>query len=174
VITGVFAFIITASALWNTGYFVHSENTDMQLGDETLPGWQKISIDGNVTFDIPPGITQIKSEPKHIYRHFRNGSMEVVISYHSNLAGITCIIHNDEQSVKNRVSRIKVAGRDATLEYLGLVTFDLYQMEPVLKGRAICVPDINDGWHDLEILAKYKSDADRQTIERIIDSIKLP
>jgi hypothetical protein len=144
-----------------------------QTTAETPPGWQKIDMNGAVTFYIPPGLRPVIKDTPHLYSAFRNDSMEIFASYDLRSKIATCIVQNDKRVVpRTELTKTTVGGQVAFLENIEKITFDMYQTEPVLKGVAICVHDVGDSKHQFAVVGMYKGDQDYQTLRRIIDSIK--
>lgn len=135
--------------------------------------WEKVDMEGEVTFYVPPGLRRINRGPNPPYRDFRNDSMMFFTMYANRGVGATCSVQNREWAEKKAtLSEITVDGRDATIQYIDQVPFEVDQPEPILNALTICVPNVGDGAHELAIVAMYKNDEDYKIVRRIIDSIK--
>jgi hypothetical protein len=108
------------------------------------------------------------------YRAFRREGIDISVSLENIHTGGTCVIHGEENLSKSKVKRARVGGRDATVLNLEVAAFVPRPLsgDEVLKGMTVCVPDVGDGEHELNILAGYKDERGYQDVLRIIDSIE--
>jgi hypothetical protein len=173
-----FTLGIMGVALWSIRQFGDSarpaSSADGRQKPSVQPEWNKIDMDGKATFYVPADLRTVVLYASSPYRAFRREGMDIAMFYPNIRVGGTCIDHNEENLSKYKVSRTKVAGRDATILTLEVAVFgdqDIHDSEP-LKGMTICVPDMGDGEHEFSILARYKNEQDYQDIQRIIDSIQ--
>jgi hypothetical protein len=178
-----FTLGIAASTLWAMNYFSLINKPVMLASSEPQPltqmagdiptGWRKVDMEGNASFDIPPGLKEERMDLSSLYRSFRNESMKIVALYNRRGAGATCTVQNDEKAVpRSELSPTTVGGRAATIDYLEKTTFDIDDATATFKGMIICVPDVGDGKHEFAVIAKYKEEQDYQNVRRVIDSIK--
>ena len=130
-------------------------------------------MDGKATFYVPANMRAGVLYAAWPYRVFLREGMDIAMFYSNIRVGGTCIDHNEENLSKSKVSRTKVAGRDATILKLEVAAFDFGDLHnsELLKGVTICVPDVGDGEHEFSISARYKNEQDYQDIQQIIDSI---
>lgn len=173
-----FTLGITAAALWSIRQIGRSArpaaSADARPDPSVQPEWKKINMDGKATFYVPADLTPGRLNAGEPYRAFHREGMEIMMFYPNIGAGGMCLDHNEENLSKHKVSRTKVAGRDATLLTLdvAVLSYDDLSRPEALKGITICVPNIGDGEHEFSILARYKSEQDYQDIQRILNSIQ--
>jgi hypothetical protein len=151
-----FALGIAIVALWAQHYLDSEKDFASFVSKESEPGvptdrgisapWEKIDMEGKVTFHVPPGLRRINRGATPPNRDLRNDSMQFFAMYANQGVGATCTVQNRERAEeKAGLSEITIAGREATIEYIDQVTFESYQTEPILKGLTICVSDVGDG-----------------------------
>jgi hypothetical protein len=181
-----FAIGIAAFTLWTLRYFSRAEKSAKSViseprsntqGGAIPPDWQKVDMEGKATFYIPPALSPAFTDRQLINRHFRNENSEIWIFYHRAGGGVACMQHGDEKLSKSKTTKMKVAGMDASIENLKSAIFNLFFLntpEARQRGMIICVPDVGDGEHELEIYGRYNGDQDYQTVWRIINSISFP
>lgn len=173
-----FTLGITAVALWSIGQIGRSARpttgADGRPNPSIEPEWKKINMDGRATFYVPADLAPGRLDAGEPYRAFYRGGMEIIMLSPRIGVGGTCVAHNEENLSKHKVSRIRVARREATLETHQIATFGYFDLRrpDALKGITICVPNVGDGEHEFSILARYKSEQDYQDIQRILDSIR--
>lgn len=174
-----FTLGVTTAALWSIRQIGRSARpatgADARPEPSVRPEWKKINMDGRVTFYVPADLAPGRLDVGEPYRAFRREGMEIMMLSPHIGVGATCVMHNEENLSKHKVSKTKVAGRDATLLIHEIAVFGYFdpRRPDALKGITVCVPDAGDGEHEFSILARYKSEQDYQDIQRIVDSIRL-
>lgn len=144
------------------------------MGDNIPQGWGGIKMGKAVTFFLPPGLEAGDADAIGTYSMFRREGLEVNLNYTYIGASATCINHKEEGLSRDKVSKTKIAGRDATLLHLERATFG--PIEParpeILKGLTICVPDVGDSKHEFAVAARYKTEQDYQVVQQIVGTIR--
>jgi hypothetical protein len=169
---------ITAVALWSIRQFGRCAQPATSANERPKPSvqpeWRKINMDGKATFYVPADMETGVLYAGQPYKAFLREGMEIAMFYSDIGAGGTCISHHEDALNKDKVRRTEVAGRDATLLTLEYAVFLYHNLDhpDALKGITVCVPDMGDGEHEFEILARYKNEQDYQDIQRILDSIQ--
>ena len=114
----MFALGVVAAALWirhdsSLQRLVLKPKADFRItarsGEESPLSWQKIDMNGEVSFYIPPGLRPVIEDTPHLYTAFRNDTMKIFMSYDTRNKNAKCIVPNDDKAIsKSELIRINV------------------------------------------------------------------
>ena len=169
---------VTTTVLWYTlrGKLVQvphnritTESGKSQHNDPEW-NWQRIDMDGKVTFLVPPELSPAVKRWEPLSRTFiKEGNLWFSIYQRRGPEQCDSYIGASKTS---RFENVSIDGQEALSEWKEEIAWDIDHDQPVLKGVVICVPDLANGERGFVLVGKYKSDQDQEILKLIIGSIK--
>ncbi|HXD32799.1 MAG TPA: hypothetical protein VN643_16875 [Pyrinomonadaceae bacterium] len=171
---------VTIAVLWGTlrgrlvrapSKLVTTESGRRDPKNDSGRDWQRIDMDGKVTFLVPPELSPAFKRWKPLSRLFvKEGNLW--FSIYQRKGPEECEYYKLGASQGSRFEDFFIDGQKALLERREEIPWDIDQDKPVLKGLVICVPDFSNGERGFVLVGKYKSDQDYEILKRIVESVK--
>jgi len=171
---------ITIAVLWGTlrgGPFrapkklVTTESDGRGRQNDSGAEWQRIDMDGKVTFLVPPDLSPAYNDWEQLSRKFiKEGTLWFYI--YQRKGPEQCDSYKLGARKSSRFEDVFIDGQKALIEWIDEVGWEIDQDKPVLKGLMICIPDFPNGERGFVLVGKYKSDQEYEILKRIIESVK--
>lgn len=171
---------VTIAVLWGTlrGRLVRApyklvttESGERDPKNDPGWDWQRIDMDGKVTFLVPQELSPAFKRWEPLSRRFiKEGNLW--FSIYQRKGPEQCDSYKLGAPKGSRFENVSIDGQKALIERREEIAWDIDHDQPVLKGLVICVPDFANGERGFVLVGKYKSDHDYEILKRIVESVK--